>query len=566
MRKILPIAAAVWLAGACGEISQVPGLPPDTTVSAGKGEATTSGTPTMITDAAITNALIDLVQSKDTVKIDLTQAAAGNPIGDMLNLGGPIGYTLRNRYLSPGIPLADALERNPDPAFRVKLIELARWERDAETRAAALMAVAQAHDINDFDIFREALIHLDAGVRFGAFEALMVWGHPEKSLPILEAAQDSRNEHEPILRVFAAGGLARLGDPKGLDVLRNFLDDPSWLVRAMAGRYLGDYGQKEDYDNLVGRLGNEQMNNFVLAEFCIAALKLFPKKEAAADAAIEAEKKRRSAPAPPEPAPEASPTGIPDSASIMELEPLVVTTSRVKVEKLPPQAVLDPQINATLLRLLQNNMNNRPDSQAQMDASVGNLAQISTLDGYNLKTRYTQLGFLLTEGLAGTTDYGLQTALENAARQGKNVQIRAAAMVALAYTRDMRYQQLFQSAQIDTNITVRFGALESLLITGDPSVQTLVGNSARTDASQTLQTYAAAGMWKMGDIYGREILRRGIQDPNWLIRAMSTHYIGELGGGDEYRLLMLQLSNETEPMVKAELTGALLKLQKYKDE
>lgn len=211
-------------------------------------------------------------------------------------------------------------------------------------------------------------------------------------------------------------------------------------------------------------------------------------------------------------------------------------------------------------------MNNRPDSQAQMDASVGNLTQITTLDGYNLKTRYTQLGFLLTEGLAGTTDYGLQTALQNVATQGKNVQLRAAAMVALAYTRDMRFQQIFQSAQIDPNITVRFGALEALLITGDPSVQLLVGNAARSDASQTLQTYAAAGMWKMGDIYGREILRRGVTDPNWLVRAMSTHYLGELGGSDEYQFLMLRLGSEHNPMVKAELAGALLKLQKYKDQ
>jgi hypothetical protein len=46
----------------------------------------------------------------------------------------------------------------------------------------------------------------------------------------------------------------------------------------MAARYIGEYGTAEDYDILVGRIGREQSNDFTAAEFCIAALKLFPKK------------------------------------------------------------------------------------------------------------------------------------------------------------------------------------------------------------------------------------------------------------------------------------------------
>jgi HEAT repeat protein len=143
-------------------------------------------------------------------------------------------------------------------------------------RASALVAVAKTQDPRDLDIFREALVHLDPGVRYGAIQALTVWGQPQFAQPLLLAA--SERDYEPILKVAAAAGLAKLGDTQGLHRLRAFLDDPSWLVRAMAARYLGEYGQAEDYDLLVSRIGREQSNDFTVAEVCIAALKLFPKK------------------------------------------------------------------------------------------------------------------------------------------------------------------------------------------------------------------------------------------------------------------------------------------------
>lgn len=251
----------------------------------------------------------------------------------------------------------------------------------------------------------------------------------------------------------------------------------------------------------------------------------------------------------------------PDSAPVLQLEPLVITAPRLKLKKL----VIDPQINSTLLRLLRQRADARPDAQASLDASVGNLGKLATSDGYSLKTRYTELGFLLTEGLAGVTDFELTSELEKAARLASNVQTRAAAMVALGYDRDLRYMPLFQGGLQDQNLTVRFGALESLLVLEDPSVQFLIGNAARTGGSLPLQLYAAAAMWRMGDIFGREILLNHYQDQDWFSRAMSAHYMGELGGPDEYRKLLLQLSYETHPAVKAELCSALLRLQRYKD-
>ncbi|OGR82203.1 MAG: hypothetical protein A3J74_01380 [Elusimicrobia bacterium RIFCSPHIGHO2_02_FULL_57_9] len=258
----------------------------------------------------------------------------------------------------------------------------------------------------------------------------------------------------------------------------------------------------------------------------------------------------------------AAPSALPDSGSVLQLEPLVITAPRLK---LPEGAPLDPQINLHLLRLLRQRQDARPDSQALLDASIGNLNKLSTLSGYNLKTRYTELGFLLTEGLAGVKDFDLASELEKTGRMGKNVQTRAAAMVALAYSKDLRYLNLFQGSLQDSNVTVRFGALEALLILGDPAVQFLVGNAARGDLSRSLQIYAAAGLWKMGDIHGREILLKYFRDSDWFLRAIAAHYLGELGGADEYRKLLLELGNETHPAVKAELGSALLRLQRFKD-
>jgi hypothetical protein len=66
------------------------------------------------------------------------------------------------------------------------------------------------------------------------------------------------------------------------------------------------------------------------------------------------------------------------------------------------------------------------------------------------------------------------------------------------------------------------------------------------------------------------MLLRLYQNPDWLVRAMAAHYLGELGGpsdsGDLYRKLMIQLQSETHPSVKAELVSSLLRLQKFKED
>jgi hypothetical protein len=245
-----------------------------------------------------------------------------------------------------------------------------------------------------------------------------------------------------------------------------------------------------------------------------------------------------------------------DSSQLLQLEPLVITAPRVRAQK----DMIDPRINQHLLRLLQNRMDARPDNLASADASVGNLSKLTTITGYNLKVRYTELGFLLTEGLAGTTDFTLQNELEKVVKFGKNVQTRAAAMVALAHTHDMRWLPLFQGALIDQSVTVRFAAVESLLTLGNPVVQVQIGQAARADASLPVQVFAAASMWKLGDTYGKELLLRDIQHADWFVRAMSAHYLGEMGGEYERQKLLQAFQFEQDPVAQAEEAGALLKI------
>ena len=272
-RAALLAGLPVLALGACvaPPTAQAPAAPP----AAASGPAPARGP--RRTDPQLTNALVDLFERKDRHRVDLSKSE-GTPLGEILKVGSPVGYQLRNRFLNIGVPLAEALSRNDDPVFREKLVTLARWDKDGETRAAALVALARAGLPKDAAVFSEALVHLDPAVRFGAIGALQTWGQNALAAPLLDAA--ATKDYEPILRVYASAGLARIGDPRGLQRLRAFLDDASWLVRAMAGRYLGDYGTGDDYDLVVSRIGREQTNDFVVAELCIAALKLFPRRPA----------------------------------------------------------------------------------------------------------------------------------------------------------------------------------------------------------------------------------------------------------------------------------------------
>lgn len=243
------------------------------------------------------------------------------------------------------------------------------------------------------------------------------------------------------------------------------------------------------------------------------------------------------------------------------LDPIVVTAPR---DRITDTRAIDPRINATLLRLLRQRSEVRPGELGTQSTAIGVFSDLTTLTGHKLRLRYTELGFLLTEGLAGVKDFQLQQELEKAGRDGKNPQIRAAAMVALGYAKDENFLALFRNGMQDSDITARVGALESMILLDSEGARFAIADSARSDASATIRVMAAASLWKNGDVSGREVLLDYTRDTDWFVRAFAVYYIGEHGRGDEYRKLMDLLTRESNPIVKAELVRALIRLEKHK--
>lgn len=243
-------------------------------------------------------------------------------------------------------------------------------------------------------------------------------------------------------------------------------------------------------------------------------------------------------------------------------DPIVIRAPRMKI---PDQYRIDPRINQVLLNLLQK----KEVRRAQTDSSLNNLSKLVTQRGHKLKTRYTELSFLLLEGLAGVKDFALQNALQDVTDAREGEQLRAAALAALGYTQDERFLGKFQNAMVDQSFTVRLGALEAMLLLDSSSARDGVRAASRDDQSRILRVIAAAEDWRRKQIgfeLSRQILRDFVRNDDWFIRSLSVRYMGELGGGFEYRLLQSQLLGEPNPIVRAELAGALLRLKKFKDE
>lgn len=243
------------------------------------------------------------------------------------------------------------------------------------------------------------------------------------------------------------------------------------------------------------------------------------------------------------------------------LDPIVIKAPRTK---LPPQRYIDPRVNETLRRLLSDRSEVRPEDLGATNDASRVFGELATLTGHMLRLRYTELGFLLTEGLAGAKDFSLQNELERVARSGKNPQMRAAAMVALGYTKDERFVPLFTQMLRETDLTVRLGALEALVVSESPSGQFAFADAAQSDASMAVRVDAAAAYWRTGNLSGREMLLSFSTHEDWFVRAAAVRRIGELGGEDEYRKLMDLLRTEENPVVRSELTLALMRLGKKK--
>lgn len=463
---------------------------------------------------------------------------------DLLALATPEGFRLKNRYLKLGITLSEALASVSDSRVRKRFIEMARWVHSPHVRAYALLALASIPDLNPLPVLEEALWDRQVSIRFAALEAFQMRGSPGR-WPLLE--KTARYDTSRILRIFAAQIMLRVGQGRdkriGREILLAALEDRDWATRAMAAQYLGELGQAEDYDLLLSKLAREkQENEFVAAEMSIAALKLFPKKLGAQSASS------RYDPRPPIKKPASS-------SGVLELEPLVITAPRLRFTQR-----VDIEIDSYLIRLLEEKAALRPMGEQILDPALTDLASLATPVGFRLKSRYTELGFLLAEGLAGATDPQLVERMIRVIREGQNSQVRASALVALSYNREPRNLGLIQELLQDQKPEVRFAALEALEVMGGQSALAILANAARMDVSPPLMIYAAQAAMRLGDETGKSILERHLIIADWLPRAMSMRYLGELGDERDYDRLYTYLNTEQNPFAQAELSSALLRL------
>ncbi len=523
-------------------------------------------------DPQIINKLIQLLDETHLGKLE-----SGDNLSlleSLKTLSSPEGQVLKNRYTRLGVALSEALGWEEIKRIRViseqnlkqRLTTVARWDSTPEVRSIALIALASLKDKNDIVYFREAFQSRNIGIRYAAVEALLKWKFPEAVPTLKDLAQ---RDDSQLIRQFAAFATVQLGDNSGLEILRKKLDDPDWFVRALSARYLGDVGNYQDYDLLLDRLNQEQIatsNEFIIAELTIGALKLFPQKlefdkqERERKKRLKKEKllAKQGLPVPP-PEPEVQPAPKP----AVELDPLVVTAPRLRI---PDGELVDSRVNYQLLKIAQGKQDMRiTQEQAEKSVSYNDLNFLVTPKGIGLKYRYTVLGYLLTEGLAGTKDFQLEDQLIRIAKESGNPDVRSYALIALAYCQNRLHLNLFQDAlRRADSVSDRFAAVEALQIWGYQDAVSILQGVSKLDASPLVQVYATQALWRMGDSIGRDYLLPFLDHKEWLIRAMAMHYLGELGTGQDYGKLLGYFGSIQPDIVYAEMCTSLLRLYSKK--
>jgi HEAT repeat protein len=491
----------------------------------------------------VIQALIDLLDHQDRTKIDPNDYQSTS-LKSIITLGTPAGYRLKLRYLNFGMSLVEALKIARDDELKRRLIEMVQWTREPRVRAEAILTLAGLSNPEHKKYLKSALLDSKVGIRFAALEALQGWGQPD-SVPLLELART--RDWSPFNQIFAAQALLSLGHEEAISTLWAGLDNNSWVIRAMAARYLGDYADPNDYTKLISQLNRETKNDYVVAELSIASLKLISKKgdktsySPASKSWRDNDEVRYTI----------------GKGGVVELEPLVIVPPRLRI---PQSLQVASKINNELLRLIRERMDGQLDPEQANDPILQELNSLLTPSGFALQTRYSQLNYLIVEGLAGTNDLRIQSELEKMARESPNPLVRAASVISLSYTRDAKYIFLIQDALRDKNAIVRFGAMEAIEVgrykDALPSLSSLVG----LDNSEALQVYAIQILAKFGDASARYQFLSAINSQDWPTRAMAFWYLGRYSEPADYTLVLSRLGSEQNPFVKAEICLAALRL------
>jgi HEAT repeat protein len=349
------------------------------------------------------------------------------------------------------------------------------------------------------------------------------------------------------MQIYAAQALLSLGDQSGIPILWKYMDHDSWVVRAMAARYLGDYGQPDDYVKINSYLNRETRNDYVMAELCLASLKLISRKGESISYSPSSPGWKNND--------EVSYTIGKDK--VIELEPLIIVPPQLRI---PASLQVAAQINAKLNQLITTRLNVPLDPLQAQDPVLQDLNAMVTPTGFALKTRYSELSYLVIEALAGTNDMNMRATLQRLAADDSNPLIRASALIALAYSKNEDDLYLIQQALSDKNAIARMGALEAIEVGRFRQAIPDIFTTAGVDPCPAIQVYALQVLAKFDNPSGRQSLINRLSDPDWPTRAMAYWYLGRYGTPDDYSLVLSRLMTEENPFVQAEIVLAVLRL------
>ncbi len=242
---------------------------------------------------------------------------------------------------------------------------------------------------------------------------------------------------------------------------------------------------------------------------------------------------------------------------VVELEPLIIVPPRLRI---PQSLQIAAKINNELLEIIRNRLDKQLDVEQANDPVKLELNSLTIPTGFAIQTRYSELSYLIIEGLAGTRDLLLQAELEKLVTDSRSGVVRAGALMALAYTRDERFIPLVQNALQDKDGRVRFAAMEAMEVGRYKGVLPSLSFNLGQDPLAAFQVHGIQIFSKFGDATARYQLLNHTNDQDWVSRAMAYWYLGLFGDQSDYTYVLSRLGTEQNPFVKAEIVLAALRL------
>lgn len=491
----------------------------------------------------VASILLRLINAQEKGDVLTPQDYEYTSIKQLISLGTPAGYRIALRYTEIGVPLVEALKLSRDQTLLDRLFELSQWSASDRVRSEALITAASFSDPDDLRYIQYALDNQNSmTLRLAAIEALELWSRPEGAVILQDIV---KNPWSPLARILAAKALLSQGDRSTVSILQTALEDRSWIIRALAAHYLGDYGTGDDLKNVLSKFNQETQNDFVKAELAIASLKLLPKSQA---------KQPKGA---------TGTTKYSDNIDyeirngVVEMAPLVLKPPRLFVD----DRTLNAQsINNKLLDLIKNRLEGTLDNASKNDPNLQDLYQMVTPLGFALQTRYSQLSVLVAEGLAGTTDPFLRIQLAQLARSSTNPLTRATAILSLGYGADQEDDRVILEGLNSQDAIVRFGALEALQAGRLTQFRPELTSIASNDPVPAFRLFAIQILIQWGYAGARNVMLANVDNPDWPARAMAFWYLGRYGDEGDVELARSRFGSEQNPFVLAEMVLATERL------